>query len=103
MFEGVFKAEHVDNDVYLKYLYAYIHLNPIGIIDKGWKEKKITDPAKAKKFLLDYQYSSLQYFLGGSPSQNLWRYILNIDKFPKYFETAAKFTDMIHEWMNFEK
>jgi putative transposase len=28
LFQNRFRAEHVDNDEYLKYLYAYIHLNP---------------------------------------------------------------------------
>lgn len=103
LFEGMFKSEHVDSDVYLKYLYAYIHLNPIGIIDKGWKEKKITDIKKVKDFLFSYDYSSLKDFLGGEPSQErLYTTILNKDAFPKYFETSAKFKDMLKEWMNFE-
>jgi REP element-mobilizing transposase RayT len=29
LFEGPFKSSWADSDVYLKYLYAYIHLNPI--------------------------------------------------------------------------
>jgi len=41
LFEGTFKAKHVDSDRYLKYLFAYIHLNPIKIIDKEWKKNGI--------------------------------------------------------------
>jgi len=29
LFEGTFKSVHADSDEYLKYLFAYIHLNPI--------------------------------------------------------------------------
>src|SRR3989344_907844 len=32
LFQGRYKARHIDNDNYLKYLFAYIHLNPIKII-----------------------------------------------------------------------
>jgi len=32
LFEGKFKAEHVDEDRYLKYLFSYIHLNSIKLI-----------------------------------------------------------------------
>ena len=106
LFEGRFKAEHVDSDIYLKYLYAYIHLNPIGIIDKGWKEKKITDMKKAREFLFLYDYSSLKNFLGGATSQEKGLGhdgILDRSVFPEYFETSFKFKDMIDEWMNFEK
>src|SRR5674476_643636 len=32
LFEGPFLARHADTDEYLKYLFSYIHLNPIKII-----------------------------------------------------------------------
>ena len=51
LFGGRFKAKHLDSDQYLKYQYSYIHLNPISIVDNGWKNKKITDVKKAKNFL----------------------------------------------------
>lgn len=38
LFEGPFKAKHADSDAYLKYLYAYIHLNPV----KLWSERNET-------------------------------------------------------------
>jgi len=39
LFQGKFKAKHASiNDNYLKYLVAYIHLNPIKLIDAQWKE-----------------------------------------------------------------
>ena len=41
LFEGKFKSQHANNDRYLKYLFSYIHLNPLKLIDKNWKEKGI--------------------------------------------------------------
>src|SRR3989344_52802 len=41
LFEGKFKAEHTDTDRYLKYLFSYIHLNPIKLIESKWKENGI--------------------------------------------------------------
>ncbi len=32
LFQGVFKSKHIDSDEYLKYMFSYIHLNPIKII-----------------------------------------------------------------------
>ena len=46
LFQGTFKAKHIDNDRYLKYLYAYIHLNPAKMVDDGWKNRKITNKKK---------------------------------------------------------
>ncbi len=36
MYEGKFKAEHCNTDNYLKYMFSYIHLNPLKLIDKNW-------------------------------------------------------------------
>ena len=32
LFQGKFKSEYIGNDNYLKYLFAYIHLNPVTLI-----------------------------------------------------------------------
>src|SRR3989344_979129 len=37
LFEGKFKSQHVDTDEYLKYLFSYIHLNPVKLIQEDWK------------------------------------------------------------------
>ena len=51
LFEGKFKSEHANNDRYLKYLFSYIHLNPVKLIDANWKEVGIKDKGKTIKFL----------------------------------------------------
>ncbi len=33
LFEGKFKSEHIEDDKYLKYIFSYIHLNPIKLIE----------------------------------------------------------------------
>lgn len=97
LFDGTFKAKHLYNDNYLKYQYAYIHLNPISIIDHGWKEKKIHNVGKAKKFLFSYKHSSLQDYLGIKREENN---IISIKGFPGYFESFLDFKEMINEWMD---
>ena len=101
LFEGNFEARHLNTDNYLKYQYSYIHLNPIGIIDDGWKSKKIKNISKAKNFLSSYTYSSyLDYQYPNKKRKE--GIILDIPNFPKYFETLMDFSDMIEEWINFE-
>ena len=99
LFESKFQAKHLDNDQYLKYQYTYIHLNPIGIIDNGWKKKEITDKEKAKKFLKEYKYSSYKDYMGEEREENA---ILNKEEFPEYFSTSNDFEAMIEEWINFD-
>ncbi|MEI7513021.1 MAG: hypothetical protein WCJ74_00165 [bacterium] len=100
LFEGRFKAKHLDTDEYLKYQYTYIHLNPIGIIDKGWKKKEITNKEKAKKFLKEYKYSSYKDYTGEEREEGV---ILNKEEFPEYFSTSTDFEEMIEEWINFNE
>jgi putative transposase len=98
LFEGKFKAKHLDSDQYLKYQFTYIHLNPIGIIDSGWKEKIISNKEKAKFFLNDYLYSSYPDYLGKNRQEGM---IIKMKEFPEYFENALEFSEMIDEWINF--
>lgn len=99
LFEGKFKSQHINNDKYLKYLFSYIHLNPIKLIDKLWKEKGITNKNRALDYLNSYQYSSFLDFLGKERLQNK---ILNIEFFPNYFPQKSLFLKEIFEWLIFK-
>jgi len=98
LFEGLFKARHLDYDQYLKYQFAYIHLNPISLIEPAWKDKTIFDREKAKDFLKEYLYSSYSDYCGNERPQNN---ILNKEAFPEYFESFFDFKEMIREWLDF--
>ena len=43
LFEDSFKATRANDDRYLEYLFAYIHLHPIKLIEPRWKEAGISD------------------------------------------------------------
>ncbi|MFA6463591.1 MAG: transposase, partial [Candidatus Paceibacterota bacterium] len=57
LFQGRFQSKHVSSDRYLKYLFAYIHLNPAKLIDKDWRTHK-RDVKKIFNFLQNYKFSS---------------------------------------------
>src|SRR3989344_9161632 len=57
LFQGRFKAVHVENDKQLTALVAYIFTNPIDLINKNWKEEGASDPQKTIKFLKTYRWS----------------------------------------------
>lgn len=94
LFQSRFKAEHVDEDGYLKYLFAYIHLNPIKLIEPTWKEEGINDIDRAKQFLKNYKYSSYQDYTNKIREESL---ILDKNEFPKYFESMINHTEFINE------
>ena len=96
LFEGKFKSQHADTDQHLKYLFSYIHLNPIKLIQKDWKEKGIKNKKEALNYLFNYFYSSYLDFIGEKRIQNK---ILNIKSFPKYFSSKTSFVEEILEWL----
>jgi len=100
LFEGRFKATHLNNDNYLKYIFSYIHLNPIKIIDPKWKEDGIKNKNDSKKYLTSYTYSSYLDYMGTKREEEL---ILNRSVFPEYFGDFKEFEQFIDEWLDFSK
>lgn len=96
LFESRFKASHVSDDRHLNHLFAYIHLNPIKLIDKNWKETGISNKEEAKKFLDTYQYSSYLDYIGKNNKEN---HILEISAFPNYFSTFKDFQNFIDKYI----
>jgi len=97
LYEGIFKSSHAGNDNYLKYLYSYIHLNPVKILDKNWRENTNRDNKQILDYVFDYQYSSLREY-----SNKKYR-ILNPAEFPSYFKESADHKKELLEWLNFEE
>lgn len=96
LFEGPFKAQHADYDQYLKYLFAYIHLNPVKIIDPDWKQNGIKDRLIAENYLNHYHYSSyLDYQQNNRPES----IIINKSVFPEFFERSQDFDSYIKDWL----
>ncbi len=99
LFEGKFKSQHASNDRYLKYLFSYIHLNPVKLIDKDWKVNGIKNKNLSLSYLKNYKYSSFLDYLGIKRVQNK---ILNIQAFPEYFPNQESFIEEILEWLSYE-
>lgn len=100
LFEGKFKAKYVDSDEYLKYLFAYIHLNPVKITDPKWKDDGIVDRTGAKQFLDAYLYSSYIDYAVGPRIEAL---ILEKSAFPDYFSNIVEFSKFVDEWLDYPR
>lgn len=95
LFEGKFKAKHIDKEAYLNWLFTYIHLNPVKLIDPTWKENGIGNPEKAKKSMDEYHYSSYYDYFIGDRSESV---ILNKDAFPEHFGQMNDFQYLIDQF-----
>ena len=99
LFEGKFKSEHLDTDLYLKYIFSYIHLNPLKLIQKNWKEAGIKNQKTALNYLDNYTYSSYLDFKGIERKENA---ILDRKVYPNYFPSTKNFEREILDWINYE-
>ena len=98
LFSSEFKAQHLDSDEYLKYIFAYIHLNCLKLIDPHWRDRKV-DAEKVRKFLKQYSFSSYTEYVGIEREENV---ILTKEVFPEYFPTTPEFEDEIASWLNIQ-
>jgi len=98
LFEGTFKSNRVISDQYARYLFSYIHLNPVKLIDSLWKENGIQDHKKTLLFLDQYPWSSYHYYRGKSKLENK---ILSPNDFPGYFTDPNIFDTEIFDWLAF--
>jgi len=99
LFQGKFKATHIDNDRYLRYLISYIHLNPVKLIESTWKETGIRDRRAAEQFLETYRYSSYLDYLGKKRTEEM---ILTREALPDYFSSGTDFKLFVTEWLNYK-
>lgn len=98
LFGSEFKSTHLDTDKYLKYIYSYIHLNPLKIFNSNWRNERI-NISRTESFLNKYGYSSYHDYLSEKDREE--HLILNSTVFPKYFNNADDFKRNIHDWINF--
>jgi len=97
LFQGKFRAEHADNDTYLKYLFSYVHLNPVKLIQSDWRECGIKDLEETKDYLKKYYFSSYLDYIGDG---RLETSIINRSSFPEYFQSKQSFEKEIFDWIN---
>ncbi len=96
LFQGVFKSEHIDDDLYLKYIYAYIHLNPVKLENSKWQTQTKTFFLQLKKFIGKYPYSGLQEYL----SKNFK--IVNPKPFPVNKKEIGDYSTMVDDFIEYK-
>lgn len=98
LFQGTYKATHVYDDRYFRYLVSYIHLNPVKIIQPTWKVDGISDRASAEKYISQYTYSSYRDYLGEARPHTR---VLHMDVITELFPSAGDFYACVTEWLTY--
>lgn len=100
LFQGKSKSEHLNTDPYLKYMFSYVHLNPIKLVDTNWKTDGLKNKEGSLIFLNNYRYSSFLDYSGVERNENK---ILNREVFPEYFTNPKENFEEIVEWLDFNQ
>lgn len=79
-----FRSEHISSESQYMWIFSYLHLNPLSIIDSKWKEKGVKNKKEAEEFLEKYQFSSYQDFLGNVRPESV---ILDFSRIPEYIKS----------------
>lgn len=100
LFQGKSKAQHIVGNLYLRYIYSYIHLNIVKLIQSDWKDVGIKNMKEVKQSLNEYKYSSFIDYSGAERPEGK---ILNKKAFPNYFHTSEDFEKEVKTFLNYNK
>ena len=91
LFQGKYKAIHIQRDAHFIYLPFYIHLNPLDMATPEWRDGKIDNISKAVEFLESYRWSSYLDYIGKKnfPSVTQREFLMDFFGGPERYKRAA--------------
>jgi len=95
LFQGRSRAVHVSNERHLLYLPHYIHLNPLDLVEPGWRKQELKDRDRALAFLDSYRWSSYLDYTGKKNFPS----ILSLDLFHQLYGTPEEYSRSLREWL----
>lgn len=96
IFESRFKSKHIDSNEYLLHLSLYIHLNPLDFIsNKTWRNHELKNWSIQKKQLLDYPWSSLNFYLNYRKNDPV---ISGNEIISNQFKNHKEYESFLQEW-----
>ena len=95
LFQGTYKAVHVENDGYLKHLVRYVHLNPAELKEPKWKARGIANWKSTHNFVKNYYWSSYADYL----SEQRFHQILNIKLIGELLDSAQSHEEFVKSWL----
>jgi len=76
LFVRPFRSSHIDSQEYLRWVFSYVHLNPVEQFVPDWKENgEIQDEKAVSNFIRSYTFSSFyDYSIGERPERSILAY-----------------------------
>ncbi|HMO78449.1 MAG TPA: transposase [Candidatus Paceibacterota bacterium] len=93
LFQGTYQAKHIADDRYLKYMFEYIHLNPVrSALDKGQLVTK-----NLLTTIMQNPYTSLRVYAGQEKSR-IAESVLDQAEFSRIFSSFEEHRTRLGQW-----
>lgn len=98
LFQSRYKSVLIQDDVQLHAVFAYVHTNPVELIEPGWKESKVENKKRALEYLENYKRSSYRDYIGVPtfPTSTQREFFL------EFFGGAQKCREAVEDWVNWK-
>ncbi len=98
LFQSRYKSVPIQNDIQLHAVFAYVHTNPIELIEPGWKNSKVGNMKKAIEYLRIYKWSSYRDYsdISTFPTATQREFFLN------FFGNSQKCREAIKDWISWK-
>ena len=90
--QGRFKSVHIDTEEYFRYIFSYVHLNPLVLVEPNWEMGIWKDKSAAQEFLQNYKYSSLYDYAAAERPE---RAILAYGERPDFLKTQSDLKELL--------
>ena len=99
VFQGKYRAVHIESDQQLLTVFVYIHANPVSLIIPGWKEKGIKNVNEAINFLENYKWSSYPDYLRNKNFPSL----TSRDFLTETIGGVESCRELVNNWLEYKK
>lgn len=98
LFQGRYKAVHIESDEQLRTAFVYVHTNPVELKEPSWKEWKVTNGQAALSSLGDYRWSSYGDYIG----KPTFPAVTEREFFLDFFGSEQDCKQAIEDWVLFK-
>ncbi len=98
LFQSRYKSVPIRDDIQLHAVFAYVHTNPIELIEPEWKKFKVRDIRGAIEYLTDYKWSSYRDYM------NMQNYPMATQRefFLNFFGGIQKSKQAVYDWIKWK-
>ena len=98
LFQSRYKSVRIRNDIQLATIFAYVHTNPVELVEPGWKEFRVKNPEAAMRYLENYKWSSYRDYIGNST----FPMVTNREFFLDFYGSEKNCRRAVEDWIKYK-